>query len=468
MPLPYSAHRKAPPVATGSRTTGDKLLDAVVRRSEILMLLWVELGLESECANPALLSSISRELRGDGSIAALLLGNIGKSYSLSAILAELAHASTGDCKLPEFRLLWECLGDLERAMGRALRERTGNERSVARRFITGLLDKQRDLLVVRDDTNGIARLCRGPIASAVDVILCPSLWLPAPQRGRHSAVVRQEGKTTVLLWFGVPGHASPSRMNITTEFLRDGALVMWLRTFLNLACAWNDNDLIRALRPLMPRAVGTGLRFRSARELIQRHLGVVVQAHFYSCMGGDPESVRDMALAQGYWLFDWFRADLDSCPVAGDTTEWLENLPSRIEAERQQINSTWKPPRIQSTKASVLFVEALQAGKVVFHVPPEASNASMKLLRRRWSSTPAELRAGPKGIPVTAAPSGYRRGVISVKIAEESSARSSGKPFVRLLHISKTRRSWHMEAVVPHRRFVDLVSPELFAGSGGE
>lgn len=459
--MPSQRRRRFRPRITAGPPPGGDRVVTLIRRLDWMFLLCARLGLQAGTCSPLLLRTVAAAIPLERSLAAVLLARIGVSRTRQDVLAGLLRAEAvassgcGDAA-QEYVVLWQCLGDLDAEHGSQLRRLTAAPARAARARLKALIDD------VPDPSMLLATAVERP-----SVVICPTLWLPPPQDGRHAAIVPTPRGTTVLLWLGMPAEG-PLPVAVTPTFLRDGVWVMWLRAYLQQVCPWLRDGAPRSLTRLAAQALASKRRFSTAENLVLRHLAVVIQAQLFAANGGAPDSIREMALAQGYWWFDWFWRDLNAKPRAISLDRWLADLLERMLADRGTLRQTWQRPTLASTKVSVLFVEALHGGEVRLRVPAGIQRATRKALRERWSVVPMRLCTARHQSVSIRAPRGAQRGLISIVLDRQGRYREAVAPSVKLMAIAPARRSWHVVIRVPGAAALGMVGPELLALAGGD
>lgn len=459
--MPSQPSRRFRPKITAGPPPGNDRVGTLIRRLDWMFLLCARLGLLAGTCSPLLLRTVAAAIPLERSLAAVLLARIGVSRTRQDVLAGLLRAeavASGGCgdAAQEYVVLWQCLGDLDAEHGSQLRRLTSAPTRAVRARLKALIDDVPDPGIL------LATASKRP-----SLVICPTLWLPPPQDGRHAAIVPTPRGTTVLLWLGMPAEG-PLPVAVTPTFLRDGLWVMWLRAYLQQVCPWLRDGPPRGLNRLAAQALASRRRFSTAGDLVLRHLAVVIQAQLFAANGGAPDSIREMALAQGYWWFDWFWRDLNAKPRAISLDRWLVDLLDRMLADHGTLRQMWQRPTLASNKVSVLFVEALHGGEVRLRLPAGIQRATRKALRERWSAVPVRLCTARHQSVSFQPPRGIQRGTISIVLDRQSRYRKALVPSVKLMAIAPARRSWHVVICVPDEAALGIIGPELLALAGGD
>lgn len=467
--------------------------EEIVRRVDWFSLLWAVADDSTDCANPALLAQVVQRISLIYTPAALLIKAFTSSMGRGDLIARIvpkesiyrapaegmneassqATTSPEDTPEDEFSFLWDLLGDVERANGDVLRDLITSAQEIAlarcEAMIAEFAPKQKleDLLAWKPSTSPGAWAARDP-ALNLDFVLHPSLWLPPPQDGRHSLVRRVAGRTIIFLFFGLQLDVSPEASNVSPAFLRDGLWVLGLRAYISECCPWLQARGTHASVLLPPPGVNffeVQRRFRDWPELVLRHLSIVLQARLLSTIGGSLDDVRAMALAQGYWLYDWFDGFIAARPLDMPLSNWLQHLPCALEADGKMLVQQWAPQPLSSMAISVLFVEALQRGNVRITLPDGLPDQVIRDFRRRWQNTPTTITHAADSADRSLQPASYH-GNILVSITPNANRDLIPQPALRLTEFDPATRSWRIDIMVFGIPELCRLTPELFARMG--
>ncbi len=283
----------------------------VSRYVEWLALLWWKAAPEcSRPANPSLASQVAASISPTGDLALGLVRLLQDFYSRDrAIKAVVSVASGVDWH--EQEQLHQVIEALCSELGKIDRELCDDREAVLWQAREVAKERIRVMVVGLDPAADLESVT-GEVCS-LETVLCPSLFLPPPQDGRHGAVVSLgEGKTIAHMYFGLPLDGGLMRYGIDRQFLSTGAWHYALTGILQPL--WGE--VADAIRPLsevehaFEGASGEGGE-RPWPGVVEAHLRFALRSHLAEEIGAKRKHFRLFAQAFSVLHFDWFADWLD-------------------------------------------------------------------------------------------------------------------------------------------------------------
>jgi hypothetical protein len=232
----------------------------------------------------------------------------------------------------------------------------------------------------------LAELTGEPLAFRV--VLGPSVFLPAPQAGRHGALVQLPSETVAHLHFGFPLHAGKQPFTFNREWFLGGAWHYAIQTYLGRY--WppvrqrlaRRHDLLRALRRVLgsvpSRRRPAAMTTTAVLDALATHVNFAMKGALYRRLGLRDGLHRALAEAEGLilfpWVEQWLREGVDGAIAL---PAHLPTMPEALAATRAQ----WEDLRFEAVVA-----------------PPTAVNIALASMRARsatlvvpdeWSETTA-------------------------------------------------------------------------------
>ncbi len=357
-------------------------------RTELLALLWQVLdGDSAYCANPRLLmiTRLVPELRNAPATAALLAlrettsrdrlikGLVCEAHGLSVASDIAALAAALDALSDAWDGLLEALAPPLTTAYRQMRERADP--------LADKLDAAADLAAVTGEHE------------ALDVIVLPSLFLPPPQNGRHSALIEPPGERPVAyLHYGFPLDDDPAQFGITSYWLLGGAWHYPVNRFIRRHWPAIAEDLrgMPGLEASLTAALADHRAEIAWPQVIAEHVDVALKCILCAHVRMPEVVHRSFARTQGLAMFGWFRewmAELARDPhtfVAG-----FRDLAQVMAARSDELVATAKATR--SGPAAINFALASRENRPVIVLPDHWDDGLRERIGRRWSLVTGSL-----------------------------------------------------------------------------
>lgn len=355
--------------------------ERIAERVELMALLWQMLdGDTAYCANPRLLmvTKVLPELEHDPATVELsvLREGAGRDRIIKGLAAE-AHGLGVD---PALHALASALDRLSERWDGLLQALAAPLHKAYRE-----MRQRADPLVAGFDPAGDMQALTGE-CDALTIAILPSLFLPPPQSGRHSAlVVAPGGQATGYLFYGFPLDNDPARFGINSSWLLGGAWHYAVTRF--IARHWpavgKELQASLALEAALVTALADHRADVAWPQCIAEHLTIALKCALCRQAGLADLVHRAFAKAQGAAFFDWFAEWTGGLARSPETfVAEFERLPEILAVRQDELIATAAAAR--SGPVSINFALSSRQDRVLV-VPDHWSEELAERIRRRWS-----------------------------------------------------------------------------------
>lgn len=340
---------------------------------DLLAALWICGDDEPYTANPQLLPLLRDFDPLHSHEARAAFDRIRYRVGRDAMIKLLTRHTCGQQLDPDAEALAfiEALNDLDDLYGAQFAARLAPERAAMREAVARLtagIDAVSDLAAITGSR------CE------LDIAFCPSLFLPPPQKGRHGATVRDDGRTVVFLYFGFPLAEDLARFGVDRGFFNGGAQSYAIRVWLEPRWRRLAEDLASrtSLRDALTPHLRVGERWP---DLVRTNLGIALRGKLAEREGVPRATFRHAVLGARAPLFDWFVGWLDAAGAPLDAA--LPSLADAAERDAGELAAMLDHRARPDTINAALFACTEPPTLVI---PDTWDEPTVAMAERAWSA----------------------------------------------------------------------------------